>query len=316
MNVVAITGAGGMIGRHLVEVLKPSAGQVRILVLPNEPVPPCCDKAVVFSGDIRRPQDLRDFIYGVDTVFHLAALVGKDASTLAESRAVNVSGTRNLVELAKVSGVRRFVLLSTCCVYGLYSFRDEILNERAPHAPIDRPYDRTKTEAEELVAAEDPARLPWSVLQVPVVLGGAHTVNKPNLMAHIRMVRSGFIPYSFADCSWANFVYAGDVATALTCLGEHPLSAGKAFIFNETVPLNDLFALIARELNVGVRWVPVPGFGLRLAARANHRLAVLANQRRFSSEKIRSLLGYSPSVGLEEGVRVTISHYRNTGLIA
>lgn len=316
MNVVAITGAGGMIGRHLVETLSPSVQQVRILLLPNEPVPPCCDKAVVFRGDVRRPDDLRGFIDGADTVFHLAALVGKDASTLAESRAVNVSGTRNLVESAKVSGVRRFVLLSTCCVYGLYSFKDEILDESTPHSPINHPYDQTKTEADELVAAEDPARLPWSVLQVPVVLGGVHTVNKPNLMAHIRMVRSGFIPYSVGDRAWANFVYGSDVATALRCLAEHPLSAGQSFIYNETVPLNDLFDLIARELNVGVRWLPVPGVALRLAARAYDRLTVLTNQRRFSSDKIRSLLGYSPGIGLEEGVRTTISYYRRTGLVA
>lgn len=316
MDVVAITGAGGMIGRHLVEALKPSARQVRILLLPNEPVPPCCDGAVVFRGDIRKPEELRSFIDGANTVFHLAALVGKDASTFAESRAVNVSGTRNLMELAKVNGVRRFVLLSTCCVYGLYSFKDEILNESAPHAPIDHPYDQTKTEADELVAAEDPARLAWSILRVPVVLGGVHTVNKPNLMAHIRTVRSGFIPYSVGNPSWANFVYAGDVATALTCLGEHPLSAGKAFIYNEAVPLNDLFVSIARELNVGVTWLPAPGTALRLAARAYDRLTVFANQRRFSSEKIRSVLGYSPRFGIEEGVRMTISHYRQTGLLA
>lgn len=315
MNVVAITGAGGMIGRHLVEALKPSVGQVRVLLLPSEPVPSCCNGTVVHRGDIRKSEDLSGFIDGADTVFHLAALVGKDASSLADSRAVNVSGTRNLVELAKAQGIRRFVFLSTCCVYGLYGDQNEILDESAPHVPIDHPYDRTKAEAEELVSAEDPTRLPWSVLQVPVVLGGAHTVNKPNLMAHIRIARSGFIPYALGDCSWGNFVYAGDVATALTCLGEHPRAAGEVFVYNEVMPLNDLFASIARELNVVVRWVPVPRFALRLAACAYDRLAVLANRRRFSSDKIRSLLGYSPAVGLEEGIRITVSHYRRTGLI-
>jgi nucleoside-diphosphate-sugar epimerase len=252
---------------------------------------------------------------GADTVVHLAALVGKDADSLAESRAVNVMGTHNLVESAKAHGIRRFVLLSTCCVYGLYSFKDEILDESAPHLPIDRPYDRTKTESEELVTAEEPTRLPWSVLQVPVVLGGVHTASKPNLMAHIRMVRAGFIPCTPDECSWANFVYAGDVATALACLGAHPLAAGEVFIFSEAVPLNDLFDWIASELNVAIRRVSVPGFALRLAASAHGRLAVLANRRRFSSEKLHSLLGYSPRVGLQEGLCTTISYYRRAGLI-
>ena len=315
MNVVAITGAGGMIGRHLVEALKPLGLQLRVLLLPNEAAPSCCNGSVVYRGDIRKPEDLAAFVDGADIVFHLAALVGKDASDIAESRAVNVLGTRHLVELAKAHGISRFVLLSTCCVYGLYGFKDEILDEDGPHAPIDHPYDLTKTESEELVAAEDPTRLPWSVLQVPVVLGGMHTVNKPNLMAHLRVTRSGFVPYTFGDCSWANFVYAEDVAAALVSLATHPRSVGEVFIYNEAVPLNDLFDLIARELDVAARRIPVPSFALRLAARAHDKFAVLANRRRFSSEKIRSVLGFSPRVGLEDGLRVTISHYRKIGLI-
>ncbi len=316
MDVVAITGAGGMIGPHLVEALKPSARQVRVLLLPNERVPACCQGTAVYRGDVRKPEELRAFVEGADTVFHLAALVGKDASSMAESRAVNVTGTRNLVELAKTSGVRRFVLLSTCCVYGLHGLKDEVLDETAPHAPIDHPYDRTKTESEELVTAEDPARLPWSVLQVPVVLGGAYVGTKPNLMSHIRIARSGFIPRTVGGGSWGNYVYAGDVAAALACLGEHPRAAGEAFIFNEAVPSNELFAWIARELNVAASPVPVPGVALRLATHAVRKLAVLANRRRFSADKIRSRLGFRPKVGLQEGLHLTISQYRKSGLVA
>jgi nucleoside-diphosphate-sugar epimerase len=316
VDVVAITGAGGMIGPHLVEALKPLVKQVRVLLLPSERVPSCCEGTAVYRGDIRNPDDLRSFVDGADTVFHLAALVGKNASSEADSRAVNVAGTRNLVALAKVHGVRKFVLLSTCCVYGLHGLKDEVLNETAPHSPFDHPYDRTKTEAEELVSAENPAQLPWSVLQVPVVLGGPYLGTKPNLMSLIRIARSGFIPYTFDDGCWANYVYGADVAAALVCLGTHPLSAGEVFIFNEAVSSNELFAWIARELNVSAKKVPVPSHALRLATRVVRRMAVLANRRRFSSEKIRTRLGYRPAVGLEEGLRVTIRHYREAGLVA
>lgn len=314
MNVVAVTGAGGMIGRHLLEALRSTAGEVRILLLPAEAVPDCFENAVVHRGDLRNPEELRAFIDGADTVFHLAALVGKDANDAAAAQAVNVEGTRNLVELSKAHGIRRFVHLSTCCVYGLHGLDDEIVDETARHAPLDHPYDITKTRAEELVAGEDPARLPWSVLQVPVVLGGPHTVTKPNLMAHIRVARSGFVPHTVGDRSWANYVYAGDVAAALRELGTHPLAVGEAFICSETMTLNDLFGQIAKELAIDVRRVPLPGFALRAASRAHSRLAILANRRRFSSEKLRSRLNFSPKVGLEEGLRLTISHYRKAGL--
>ena len=316
MEIVAITGASGTIGRHLVDALKPSVAQVRVLLLPGEPIPACCEGAIVYRGDIRRPDDLSDFLDGADVVFHLAALVGKDARTFADARAVNVGGTRNLVELTKTRGIRRFVLLSTCSAYGLYGVKDEILDEKAPRTPPNRPYDRSKTEAEFAVTGEDPERLGWSILQIPVALGGAHTVDKPNLLSHIRLARAGFIPSPFGYRAWANFAYAGDVATALIRLGADQRSTGEVFIFSEAVPLDTLFGWIARELNSTVRMIPVPGFALQLFSRASNRAAVLANRRRFSSDKIRSVLDYSPGIGLEEGVRVTIAHYRKTGLIA
>jgi nucleoside-diphosphate-sugar epimerase len=315
MNVAAVTGAGGTIGRHLVEYLKPRVGEIRVLLLPNEPVPPVCADAKVYRGDIRKSDDLRGFLDGADTVFHLAALVGKDADDHAAAYAVNVEGTRNLVDLSKALGVRKLVLLSTCCVYGLYGFAEETLDERAPHAPLPHPYDQTKTQADEMVSAEDPSKLAWSVLQVPVVLGGAHTVNKPNLMAHIKLAQSGFTPFGIGAVSWANLVYAGDVAAALARIGGDPRAAGEVFIYNETAPLNDVFSWIAKDLEIDVRRVPVPSAALRIAARGYGRLALLANRRRFSSAKLRDRLGFVPPVGLQEGLRMTIAHYRKSGLL-
>jgi nucleoside-diphosphate-sugar epimerase len=99
-------------------------------------VPLLCADAVICRSDICRPEDLRDFLEAEDTVFHLAALVGKDANDYAKARAVNVAGMRNLVDLAKAQGARRFVLLSTCCVYSLHSIKDEILDESASHAQL------------------------------------------------------------------------------------------------------------------------------------------------------------------------------------
>jgi len=315
MKTVAVTGAGGMIGRHLVEALKPAASEVRVLLMPAETAPACFGGTHVFRGDIQKQADLRPFLDGADTVFHLAALVGKDANAYAEARAVNVEGTRNLIEVAKETGVAKFVLLSTCCVYGLHGLRNEVVDERTPHAPFDHPYDQTKTEAEELLTAEDPKHLPWSVLQVPVVLGGVHIGTKPNLMAHIKLTRRGIIPHAMGNGSWANYVYAGDVAQALVCLGTHPKSSGECFLYNEAVPMNELFEWIAKDLEVRVRRIPAPGFALRLASRINSRMLILANRRRFSSDKLRSRLGFSPKVGLREGLRLTIAQYQKSGLI-
>ncbi len=265
MTTCAITGAGGMVGRHLVGELLAAGVRIRALLLHGEPVPPGFDDIEIVRGDVRDRAQMATFVAGCDTVYHLAALVGRDANTasFATAREVNVNGTRNLVDAARAAAVERFVFLSTCCVYGLHGFDDSVVDETSPHAPLDLPYDVTKTEAERLVCDTGVSDLPWSVLQIPVALGGVHTVDKPTAMSLIRLARIGIAPKSNGRTSWANYVFGRDVAAALMALAQHPAAIGQTFIHSESVPLERHGVVDRRRTR---RALP-PGQGARHRAR-------------------------------------------------
>lgn len=316
MKRYAITGADGMIGRHLVQALRGSGARMRILLLPDAPVPSFFHGIDIVRGDIRHRETVERLVDGADVVFHLAALVGRAANgaSLAMARDVNVGGTRNVLDAVARSMHARLVLLSTCCVYGLHGFEEQVLDETSPHVPLDLPYDISKAEAETLVSGTDPLVVPWTILQVPVALGGVHTVEQPTAMSLIRLARTGLAPRTMGGVVWTNYVFGGDVAAALVVLGDHREAVGQTFIHSESVPLHVLVSWIARELGVRCQAIAVPHIVLRTAALARHSAIVLANRRRFASEKI-GRLGFSAPVGLERGVRETIRHYRSAGLI-
>ena len=317
LSVVGITGAGGMIGRHLVDALRASGVTIRALLLPNEAIPSSFRDVEIFRGDIRNPSDLSPFVSGAATIFHLASLVGRDANRkhIDQVRQVNVMGTRNVIEQAKRHQVRRFVFLSTCSVYGLHGIADEFVDERAARSPLDLPYDVTKAEAEASVMAEDRGTLAWSVLQIPVALGGEHTLDKPTVLSLTRLLVFGLVPRPLGGTTWVNYVFGRDAAEALIALAQHPAAVGQAFIYSESAPLSVFLSWMGRELGRKTWTVPVPGLAFDLAARTTQFGLALANRRRFSAEKIESLLGFRPSVGLQEGLARTLRHYREAGLI-
>jgi nucleoside-diphosphate-sugar epimerase len=317
MRIIAITGAGGMIGRHLVDALRPSGARLRVLLLPGEAVPASFQDVEIGRGDIRNPEDLSRLMAGAETTFHLAALVGRDANKaqMDLAREVNVGGTRNVIEQAKRQR-SRLVFLSTCCVYGLYGTADEVVDERSALAPLALPYDLSKTEAEQMLMSEDPGKLAWSILEVPVALGGEHTVDKPTVLALVRLAKLRLVPVPMSGATWVNYVFGRDVADALVLMARHHAAVGQKFIYSESLPLKDFLTLIAQRMGRKVTSVPVPRLALDVAARSHQAAVVLANRRRFSAQKIRNLLGFDPSVGLVVGLERTLSHYRSIGLIA
>lgn len=153
---VLITGAGGFIGSHLTEACVAAGYDVRVLLRYNsrndrgwlEHLPSAQDVEVV-SGDIRDTDAVNRAVKGVDTIFHLAALIGipySYESPLAYVK-TNVEGTANILMAARAFDVGHVVLTSTSETYGT-----------AQYVPIDEshpavgqsPYAATKIAADQL----------------------------------------------------------------------------------------------------------------------------------------------------------------------
>ncbi|MGB5222916.1 MAG: NAD-dependent epimerase/dehydratase family protein, partial [Polyangiales bacterium] len=110
-----VTGSAGFVGTSLVRALLARGCVVHGFDI--APAPFEDPKLRWFRGDVRKPDDLRNALEGVDTVFHTAAMIATltyAPRTFGEMvRSVNVQGTRNVIRLAQERGVRRLVHTSS-----------------------------------------------------------------------------------------------------------------------------------------------------------------------------------------------------------
>lgn len=152
---VLVTGGCGFIGSHLVEALLQRGAQVSVLGKYNSRSDFGFLQGIdhpgltVRLGDVADPWFVQSMAKGVDTIFHLAALIGIPYSYAAPSQYVetNISGTLAVLEAARREGVRRVVHTSTSETYGT-----------AQYTPIDEshplvgqsPYSATKIAADKL----------------------------------------------------------------------------------------------------------------------------------------------------------------------
>jgi len=126
---VLVTGAGGFIGSHLVELLLQEGADVRAFVKYNgrgdwgmlSDLPRESQKSIeVIAGDIRDPFFVHKAVKTCDYVFHLAALIGIPYSYVAPNDyiSVNIQGTVNVLQACVEERVLRIVHTSTSEVYG------------------------------------------------------------------------------------------------------------------------------------------------------------------------------------------------------
>ncbi len=156
---ILVTGAGGHLGNVLVRELVARNERVRAMVLPGENLTPLEDLDVeIFEGNILDFERMLEACRGVELVFHLASLVAITEDKIDLMRKVNVEGTRNVIEAARQSGVRRLVY--TGSIHALERPAADITIDETLHFDPNNPagpYDRTKAEATLLVlkAAEE-----------------------------------------------------------------------------------------------------------------------------------------------------------------
>src|SRR5256885_16771881 len=113
-----VTGATGLLGSHLVDLLVERGDQPRALVPPGDRASGLAAAGVdVRSGDVRDGAVLEAAMSGVDHVLHCAARTGPWGPD-EEYQSTNVDGLETLVRVASAAGVRRVVHVSSITVHG------------------------------------------------------------------------------------------------------------------------------------------------------------------------------------------------------
>src|SRR5208283_5436337 len=114
-----VTGATGFLGSHVARQLLARGAELRLLVRPSSRTNNIADlPAERVIGDLRGPESLKKGMAGCEFVFHVAAdyrLWARDGQELYDS---NVQGTRNILQAARDTGVRRVVYTSSVATMG------------------------------------------------------------------------------------------------------------------------------------------------------------------------------------------------------
>jgi len=320
-----ITGATGLLGHHLVAALQDRGATVRALVLPNEDASWLEERGVaVYRGDIRVPDTLAAPVRGVDTIFHLAGMMGV-WRPMADYYAVNVTGTEHVCRAALAAGVRRLIHVSSWTVYGMA--RRQPARESFDLAPFQEPYAMTKTAGDKLVQrliARD--HLPAVIIRPGTFFGPGDRLHFGRMADRLR-AGQGIIVGSGRNA--LPFVYVTDVVQGLLLAADHPNAVGQAYNITNDQPLTqeEFLRAIAEEIGARPPHVHVPYTVLYTAAFAAEQIAALTRTQqqpivtrlgvklfgtdnRHSIDKARAELGYTPRVSLRAGIQLAAAWYR------
>lgn len=315
MSSLAVTGAAGFVGRHLVHAMHGTGQSVRAI---SRSLPIERRKGVDYRLNLglSSADEWRELFRDVDCVVHLAArahIVGKpDRHAAEEFKRVNTEGTATLARAAAQCRVRRFVLVSTAKVHGELSRPGRPFTAHDAPAPAD-PYAISKWEAEK--AARDIGQasgMDVVVVRPPLVYGPGVRANFQSMMDWL--LRGIPLPFGSID-NRRSLVGVGNLVDFIVRCTEVPDAASRTFLVSdgEDLSTRELLRRLARQLAVPARLIPVPPPVLRMAAWAVRRSDVyikLCGNLQLDIRAGCDTLKWQPPVSVDEGLRQTAFAYR------
>lgn len=309
MKKILVTGADGFIGSHLVEELVKQGKNVKAFVyynsfntwgwldtLPNE----IKNEIEIFTGDIRDSNGVRTAVQGIDSIYHLAALIAIPFSYHSPDSYVdtNIKGTLNVLQAARDQEVNRILVTSTSEVYGT-----------AQYVPIDEkhpfqgqsPYSATKIGADRLAESF------YRSFQLPVTIVRPFNTYGPRQSARaviptiIMQLLSGKREIELGALTpTRDFNYVKDTVSGFISIADCEKAIGEEINIatQSEISIGELTNKIIALLNVDANIICDE---VRLRPDKSE-----VNRLLGSNEKIKNLTGWRPRYSIEDGLKMTV----------
>jgi NAD dependent epimerase/dehydratase len=307
-----VTGAGGFIGSHVVEVLARSGRQVRAVVRYNsrnswgwlDQLPPDLRGNVeVMASDVRDPNGMRQAMKGMGEVYHLAALIGIPYSYHAPDSYVdtNITGTLNVLQAARDEGVKRVLVTSTSEVYGT-ALQVPITEEHPLQGQS--PYSASKIGADHMALSFHLSFGTPVTLVRPFNTYGPRQSARAVIPTIITQLLAGAPEIQLGSLHpTRDLVFVEDTARAFVAIGEQPSLVGQVvnIATEQEIAVGDLARLI---MEVAGREAAIRSTDERLRPQGSEVERLLG-----SAARLRGATAWTPQVDLREGLRRTIGWF-------
>ncbi|MEZ4774563.1 MAG: SDR family NAD(P)-dependent oxidoreductase [Bacteroidia bacterium] len=311
---VLVTGADGFIGSHLTEHLVSCGYPVRAFVLYNsfgtcgwlDTLPESMLSQIeIFRGDIRDPSQVQKALAGIETVFHLAALISIPYSYEAPEQfmQVNTGGTMNILQAARQLGTRRILLTSTSEVYGTAQYVP--MDENHPLA-AQSPYSASKIGADKL--GESFFRsygLPVTIVRPFNTFGPRQSLRAVIPSIIVQLLQGKKEIHIGNPEPTRDFVYVKDTAKGFRIIAESEKTIGQEIhIATQTeIAIGVLIQQLTNKISPAVKIVPDTH---RIRPQNSEVMRLMG-----SHKKLHEYTGWVPETSFEEGLRQTIEWYDN-----
>ena len=241
---VLVTGATGIVGSNLVRALLKASHDVRVLVRPssdarsllNLPVERC-------EGDILDQESLNAAARGRSVIFHAAAVFSYWGMNAEDQRYLAERGTRNVLQAARISRVRRVVVTSSSVVLGSTGGKHVLDEDNPVDEPDPSAYTRSKV-GQEAAAFKHGEELGVDVVAVlpTLVVGGFDYRLSPSNANIVNYLNDPFRSTFIGGC---NIVSAGDVAVGHILAAQRGKAGARYVLGSENLGWPDAHGLIS-----------------------------------------------------------------------
>ena len=323
MTIFFITGATGFVGSHVAERVRQRGDVARCLVRASGDTSFLKSiGAEIVVGELTDADVLKPALVGVDVVVHSAAKVG-DWGPVEEYRKVNVEGLRALLDAVKGQPISRFVDISSLGVYEARHHYGTDETEPLPASHIDG-YTQSKVEAETLALEYHRKHgVPVTVLRPGFIYGPRDRSVLPRL---VERLNAGSVVYIARGQHALNTTFVGNLVDAILIAATHPAAVGEVFNITdgEFVSKRKFFEAVADGMGLPRPKRNIPLLLAKVLAKWRERsfrrrnsptpprltqavLKFAGLNLDYSISKARTVLGYSPRVGFEDGMKQAIA---------